>query len=493
MPARQRGYWILLLLVLLGGFGCYALHPRPQHISFEPAAFTPNSGAIPALRGAAKTANLVICVMDAARADHIGCYGYPRDTTPNIDRLVRESVVFRQHFSQHVTTKPSAGSLFTSQYSDTHLAYGNRQLLEGTFTLAKGLEAAGFRTVLFSSNPNASPATGIGVDFQETHDQTEVKPLVAGWQELTSPAALLTVIASWLKKHGHRRFFAYVHFDPPHQPYLQPQEMTRLFAGQRPPNFRPGDFAFPVDDRRMLATCWHPPLPEWINLYDANLRYADWAVGELEKLLRQARVLDNTLFIVTSDHGEAFGEHGYLWHERGVYDELVHIPLLIRLPGGLRPIGSVDALTEAIDLLPTVCDLFEIPYPKEEVQGRSLLPLLAGLRKNAHPYVFSRSDGKPPCYLVRSQCWSLLLWGNGKWRALYDLKADPGQRKNVITQRPEVAKEMLEAFREFALAQRRPPLDFLRPDVKLTPLPEAGEVKLTPEVRRELRALGYLD
>jgi len=439
-----------------------------------------------------RDANVVLVVVDAARADHIGCYGYPRDTTPNIDRLARESVLFERHYCQHVTTKPSTASLFASQHTDTHLASGNRHLLDGTFTIAKGLEAAGLRTIMFSSNPNASPGAAIGLDFQKTFDQSDVEPLVDGWEELTSPEALLTLIEEWVRRHRRGRFFMYVHFDPPHQPYIQPEEMTKLFEGRQPPSFEPGDFAFPVGDREMLRTCVRPPLPDWINLYDANLRYADWAVGEVERLLREVGVFDKTLFIVTSDHGEAFGEHGYLWHERGVYEELTHIPLLIRFPDGVRPAETVGALTQAIDLLPTVFDTLMIPYPREGIQGRSLLPLIAGLTDRVHDFVFCRSDGKPPSYLVRGLDWALMLWGNGEWRALYDLSADPGQRENVIAERPEVAEEMLAAFRGFALEQRRPPLDFLDPEAEMPPMPEAAESELTPRMKERLRALGYV-
>ncbi len=123
-------------------------------------------------------------------------------------------------------------------------------------------------------------------------------------------------------------------------------------------------------------------------------------------------MLERTLLVVTSDHGEAFGEHGYLWHERGVYDELVRVPLLVRLPGGELP-GEITALTQSIDLLPTVFDLIEVPYPRQGVQGRSLLPVMAGLADRAHDYVFCRSDGKPHSYLVRSLDWALILYFTG--------------------------------------------------------------------------------
>jgi arylsulfatase A-like enzyme len=236
----------------------------------------------------------------------------------------------------------------------------------------------------------------------------------------------------------------------------------------------------------------HPWWPDWVNLYDANLRYADWAVGELERLLREAGVLDRTLLLVTADHGEAFGEHGYIWHGSGVYDELVHVPLLMRFPGG-SPNGAVSGLTQTIDLLPTIFDVLEVPYPREGLQGTSLLPLMAGLADQAHDHVFARCRGEPPSYLVRSLKWAFMLWGNGEWRALYDLEADPGQRKNVIDEHPEAAEAMLAAFEAFALQQRRPPVEFLDPDAAAAPLPAAEETQMTPEVERRLRALGYLD
>jgi hypothetical protein len=118
---------------------------------------------------------------------------------------------------------------------------------------------------------------------------------------------------------------------------------------------------------------------------------------------------------------------------------------------------------------------------------------MAGLEDRWHRYAFCRSDGKPPSYLVRDLDWALMLWGNGEWRALYDLGADPEQRWNVIDEHPEVAEDMLAAFRELAFQQRRPPLEFLDPDAPPLPMPDGRETELTPEVERRLKALGYVD
>lgn len=489
----SRCLWALLLLsASLLGLAGYRGCCRWRSLPADAAPLTPSGKQVNALRAAAQRANLVICVLDAARADHIGCYGYPRETTPNIDALAASSLRFDRHFTQYVSTKPSTASLMTGQYSDTHLVTGDRGLLPDTFTMARGLRAAGFRTALFSSNPNSSPGMGIGLDFRDRYDQTSVKALVRKWEEWTRPEPLLKLFEWWLTKHRRSRFFVYMHLDPPHQPYQQPEEMTALFRGQTPPRFQPGAYQFPVAEQSTLKPYPHVPLLEWVNLYDANLRYADWAVGELLRMLEEAGVLENTLFVLTADHGEAFGEHGYFWHERGVYDELTRIPLIIKWPGEAVAPRVVMQLTETVDVLPTVFDAFRVRYPKEGVQGRSLLPLIAGLPEKAHDYAFARSDGDPPSYLVRSLDHALILYGNGRWRALYDLRADPGQRHNVITQQSGEARRMLAAFGEFARGQRRPPLNFLDPGAILPPPADVPAVGASPEVKKQLRGLGYL-
>ncbi len=433
-------------------------------------------------------------MIDAARADHLGCYGYPRGTTPNIDAIAEESQVFTRHFCQATQTKPSTASLFTSQYPHTHLTLLNRGVEQSTLTIARGLAAAGFQTALFSSNVNASPEVGLGHRFQESYARPEVQKVLRGKETQRSPEPLLRLFRGWLRERGNSRFFAYVHLLPPHRPYAQPGAMTDLFKGRQPPGFRedkytPGEFDFPIT--RPIETGL-PPLPEWINLYDANLRYGDWAVGEIVSLLREYGVFDNTVFVVTSDHGEAFGEHGFVLHGPPIHDEVSHIPLLIRIPG--RMAGQrIDALTESIDLLPTVFDLLEVPYPEEGIQGRSLLPLIAGDTDKVRDHVFTRSAEDAGKYMVRGLDHSLLLFGNGKWRALYDLETDPEQRHNVMADQPAVADELLEVFRAFVGEQRLPPVNFLDPSVEEPPLPAAGTVEVSPELRKELRALGYLD
>jgi arylsulfatase len=488
--ARQTLLWLLLaLLAALGAYGIVRLWGSLR----LPSYFIPNRPEVAAVRQASKRANVVVLVLDAVRADHVGCYGYPRDTTPNLDRLAKQSAVFEQHFCQFTRTKESTASLFTSQYADSHLAYRDRPLADSAFTIARGLTGAGFSTALFSSNFNASPALDLGRHFQEAYYDPQITEVMRGTETRWSPEPCLRLFGDWLDEHGSERLFAYIHLMPPHTPYDQPEEMTELFRGREPPGYRPDkyhpeQYDFPIEVEPHNAPL---PLPEWINLYDANLRYGDWAVGETERLLKGVGIFEKTILIVTSDHGEAFGEHGFVWHGEPIHDEVAHIPLLIRFPGG-RAAQRVGALTESIDLLPTIFDLFLIRYPEEQVQGRSLLDLVAGLTDSVRDYAFTRAPRHSHKYMMRNHRHSLLLWGNGRWRTLYDLAADPGQNENVVAEEPEVVEQMARAFEEFALAQRVPPLNFLDPEVEVPRLPPAKATRLAPEVKKALRDLGYL-
>lgn len=321
------------------------------------------------LRSGCQNANLVICLLDAARPDHMGCYGYPRATTPNIDRLAEESLIFDGHYCQATYTGPSTACLFTGQYPETNMGccqVSNRPLPEPTITLLRVLEGAGFRTALFSSNVMVAPEGpyGNGGGFRDSFTFTQLQEMLPEGEEQRrrhSPEPMLRLFGGWLQEHKDDRFFAYIHFTLPHSPYRMPLKFRLPFERRKPPGYtpdkyHPGQFDFPVE-RENIET---PALPGWINLYDANFRYADWAIAEVERMLRKAGVFEKTLFIVTSDHGEAFGEHGWVTHGAPWHEEVTHIPLIMRFPSYDFSARHISALTESVDVLPTVFDIFQI-------------------------------------------------------------------------------------------------------------------------------------
>jgi len=422
-------------------------------------------------------ANVIVCVLDAARADHVGCYGYPRDTTPNLDKLARESVVFERHYAEYPQTKASTASLLTSRHADSHLAVEMRKVGQDSFFMQRGLKQAGFTTAYFSSNAWASPSWGFTDGFDTVYSfnaggfrggDGPARAAPEFHRISREPEELLSAFSRWLDQRDGNRLFAYLHFLPPHHPYNAPEEMQRLFAGSPPPRYRRGRIPF-----RGVRNVGGP--------------------GEHEHLakLRRTGLLDETVLMVTSDHGESLGEHGYKWHPACPFDEALHIPLFIRFPGG-RPAGRVAALTQTLDLLPTIYELLRIPAPAHLIEGRSLLPLIRGEKTAVHDYLFSRTGGDPACYVVRDLRYSLLLFEGGKLRALYDLKTDPWQRRNMVTREPKQVERMVEAFRHFALTQRAAPLQFVEASARPPPLPTGQQVKPSEDMKRELKALGYL-
>ncbi len=487
------GLTITVLLLISGRL----LTPKRPHSASPtkstgtaPITLTTTSPKAKQLRSSLTNKNLVIVVLDAARADHFGCYGYPRETTPNTDRIASSSLVFERHFSQFPHTRSSTSSLFTGLYPDTHGVLAMEGGLANDFTLGQALNAHGFETAFISTSVVASPMMGIGDDFDYVSARTR-GPGEKGRMgpPRRDPGQVLADLPQWLDEHKGKRFCAYIHFLQPHQPYNAPKKIQELFTDS-PPILWQGKFVYPeikpVYTRKLKMSA-----RENANLYDANLRYADWGVGELEKILAERNLLDNTLLIITSDHGEAFGEHGYLGHREGLYNEHVHIPLVVRFPGKDRPIGRVRALTETVDILPTVLDLFGLPIPST-VQGKSLLPLITSERKAVHDFIYARAEGDPESYLIRDQRWAMILFKGGKLKALYDLEHDPWQTRNIIAEQPKEAERLTEAFVKFAKTQRFPPLDFVYSDYRPTVARKGGKIKVTEETKKELKALGYL-
>jgi arylsulfatase len=341
-----------------------ALHARRTVLPSDPITFS--SGPVPSsrIRASVRGANVVICVIDAARANHIGCYGYERDTTPNIDLLARTSVVFERHNAPYPQTKASTASLFTAQHADVHQAVGAQRMSPDVFTMDQGLREAGYTCALFTSNPWVSTALGLAVTFDVTRigrrgERGRGGPVWARESEDeigAAPEDLVAAFKEWLSEGAESPFLAYVHFMPPHHPYVAPPDMEALFAEQAPPGYERGDFPF-----EEVADVGGPPShqqpgPELVNLYDSNLRYADDLVQQIVEALAEREVFERTLLIVTSDHGEALGEHGYNWHPACPFDEALHIPLLVRFPRG-EPAGRVQALSQTLDVMPTIYEV----------------------------------------------------------------------------------------------------------------------------------------
>ncbi|WP_226010811.1 sulfatase [Halomicrobium salinisoli] len=304
--------------------------------------------------------NVILLSFDALRADHLGCYGYGRDTSPNLDRLAEESVLFRNAYSASSHTREAVPALLTGQYPDVAIDDGYRL---ATDTVAEALSDVGFATAGFHSNPFVSRAYGFDAGFDEFDDDLHFgkNKFVALAQRALDKLRnrhyaraeeINERSLSWVDSLDDEPFFLWNHYMDTHGPYEPPGEYGTLYA-DRSISDRKAQSLYQraitdpdsiTDEERQLL----------IDLYDGEITYNDEGVGAFLDALRERNLLEESLLIVTADHGDAFGEHGYYEHPRYLHDEITHVPMFVRPPG--ESDGEVDEPASTLDVAATIED-----------------------------------------------------------------------------------------------------------------------------------------
>ncbi len=436
--------------------------------------------------------NILLVSIDTLRRDHVHCYGYARETTPAIDALAREGVRFDDAISVSSWTLPAHVSLLTALPPGIHRVYrpGSR-IPEAVTTLAEVLHRAGYATAGFVSGPFLRSLYNYGQGFDLYDDSTSARGLGASHRGITSPR-LLSLVTAWLDgwrvRRAGRPFFLFVHMWDPHYDYEPPPPYDRLFdPGYRGTvtgrDFERGKAVHPGMDPRDLAHV--------IALYDGEIRFTDEHLGRLIAWLRRSRVLDDTIVVVTSDHGEEFFEHGQKGHQKTLYDELIRIPLVMRYPRRIRPGSVFGRQVRLVDVAPTILGLAGVSAPDGFGSGlaspgreRDLSPWLGGERpaRTAPKLVaFSRLGLWSRLESARTPRWKVVLGGRRRRLEIYDLRRDPDERRDLSARaaRSGQAAALAELVRRRrrALAARAYP-------------PE--HVALPAEHVDRLRALGYI-
>jgi arylsulfatase A-like enzyme len=422
----------------------------------------------------------VILILDALNPDYMSCYGYEQETTPFIDSLAAESVLFTKAYAQTSWTLPSIASLFTSTYPYVHQVWSlERRLSDNAYTLAETLKEKGFITCAITSNAQASSLYNL---FQGFDNQIELfkkdrqmlrsqKRQGVVWAE-----DFIDPLQEWLSVHKSERFFLFIHLLQPHAPYNPPGEYVEEFSrGYRGWLHNRDILVHQGLDPQRVA----PEDLDYIKArYCANIKYTDFYVSKIVSQLEEYGVLEKSILVMTSDHGEAFLEHGYFQHSNSVYEEEVRIPLMIRFPQKYGLGGqAVGELIQSIDLMPTFMDLYKQTAHKESLQGKSLLPLLAGSSQPIHPFVLAFMS--PGSEMLRDKSYKLMR-EKGKYK-LFDLGEDPQEQKNLLSERPITARYMLQ---ELSKLKKR---WVQRPDFTLN-----EDVSLDKKTIEQLRALGYI-
>jgi arylsulfatase A-like enzyme len=419
--------------------------------------------------------NVLVILVDALRADHLGVGGYPLPTSPTIDRLAEEGVAFTSAFAHSSWTKPSIATLFTSLYPGQHGIdrvgvqegddYMTDILHEGYDTLAERFKAAGYSTIGVLNQVHLQDRFG----FAQGFDHFEA---VRGMGALKLNKKLL----KQLEGVGSSPFFAYLHYLDIHWPY------TKRLADKQDA-FGSMDMVSEPPQRGNRVADWVEALDSETDLdalvarYDQEVAFADAAIGELILSLQAMDLYEDTIVMVTSDHGEGFLEHDKLLHSFTPYDEVLRVPLVFRLPEALfTPIPEVDSLTGLVDLMPTLLELASLP-PAAQAQGQSLVPLMQG-ESVPERWIFAESAD---AVAVRSSTHKLIRFHDGRVE-FYDLVADPEEQSPDTGACVDLCGQLAEQL----VGHQRAMSELRRIGQ------EGGTAVLDEKELEELRSLGYL-
>jgi arylsulfatase A-like enzyme len=435
-----------------------------------------------------KQPNIILLVMDSARVANLSCYGYKRPTTPHIDALARQSTRYDQAISVGCWTLPVHASLFTGLYPLNHGITVSRDALpEGFPTLARRLKELGYQTACFSNNAYISSATGLDQGFDTVEDIWRVtnprgtertkmskrikklerrgplaKPVVGLLRramrvrafmkhrrsEKDSGARLTNEkIHAWLR--GSRRpdapFFMFVNYMECHERYSPPHPYDRRFMPARYSPWRvaqvspnkaevlSGSARRRADDLEIMRA-----------LYDGALNYLDEKIAEVARIVESLGLLDDTLLVITSDHGDSLGEHEHLGHRLALYEQLVHVPLIIRFPARFEAGARVARQVQLGDLFPTFLELAGASSAEAGANGfHSLLAPPAErpftVAENTAPISLDSLQAR----MIRTDQYKF-IWKSNQQHELYDLANDPHETANLVAVEADVTRRMVE-------------------------------------------------
>ncbi|HEX9635894.1 MAG TPA: sulfatase [Acidobacteriota bacterium] len=424
--------------------------------------------------------SLVLVSLDTCRADRLSLTGYHRITTPHLDRLAHESVVFQQAIAPDHYTLPSHMSLLTSAYPDVHRVYATSSLDPRWTTLAEALLERGYDTAAFVAGVEwVHPRYGFDQGFARFHYPTH----------LAFAPRLNRNAIPWLWSHRGHPFFLFLHYFDLHSdakglPYGSGLGYEGLFRdperiGRLQSQPRVSDAAL---FQRAIARPDTPFTREEAELlsdqYDSGLVYLDRKLGELLRAIDLSGI--DPVLVVTSDHGEEFLEHGRIGHV-DAYEPVLRVPLMIRFPQRRFAGRRVDQPVRLIDVAPTLLELAGV-QPPVEFEGRSLLGLLRG-QDHFPRYAYAKGDWR---YAVRSERWKLIYTPRSGRSELYDLRSDAAETLNLAPLYPGLTQELKEAILRFVSESLQ------RHDLLLSGPARSTEIQLDEDSRQRLRALGYV-
>lgn len=489
--------------------------------------------------------NIILITLDTLRADHLSCYGYNRKTSPFIDKIANEGILFNECISPSSWTLPSHASIFTGLYPSEHGAIHsalqrNKSKLDKSFTtLAEIMEKNGYLTAGFIGGPYLSSEFGLSQGFEYYNDilipsdmtfvinkLTFTDILITAFKKFINPRKISEVLEyyisdianyiynehfskklldingwkkkadeinsvalPWIEKNKDSRFFLFINYFDTHTPYKLPIGFDNLFDRGYKGKLK----GLPGELYSISSHAYSPTDDDFkylISLYDSQICFLDMNIRKLFEKLDSCKINNDTIVIITSDHGESFGEHGLVNHGFSLYDDNIRVPLIL---WGLDKIGGsrkINTQTSTVDILPTILDITNIPIPNN-IHGKSLLRLISDDHGFERPVVLSEifddiavhrfgDEFKRDLKSFRSKEWKYISSSNGK-NELYNLINDKKEIDNIIKSENKISDKFEKIKDEFLIS-----LNSVLPgkDTKA----EVGN-----NIKEKLKALGYIN
>ncbi len=425
---------------------------------------------------------IILISIDTLRSDHLGTYGYNRATSPNIDNLATESAVFENAYSQSPNTIISHATMLTSLHPIVHGVTPDYKLGPSLTTIAEYFKTAGYKTGGFTTHKDwLCRRMGFGQGFD------------AFYSEYVNARTVNRQVFEFLEKNADDEFFLFIHYYDVHSDFTDLPYRTSTYFDTAFCKDYQGDFNGCSDGvcaseyLKHLNETGTPLLDQdlqyIIGLYDGGILYTDHHIGQLMNKLKELEIYDNTMIVITADHGEEFREHGHFLHEQ-LFSEIMHVPLIMKFPHS-QSIGRYPQMSGVIDIMPTMLDFSAIQHNGQ--QGISLLPIVNGSQTKGHP-VFSTLKLSDICMedhiTVRNRTYSFFTWDKFKHTYLFNLNTDPEETADLSAQYTNIAGTMLKMTKKhFQLNYKaRNRLKHKR-----------RKVQQSAEATKRLKSLGYLN
>lgn len=437
--------------------------------------------------------NVILISIDTLRADHLGCYGYERDASPNIDSFAEESALFLNAYASSPWTLPSHVSMLTSLFGVHHqVVYRNEKMDPSLITLADVLRQNNFFCSAFTGGGYVSSVYGFskGFDFYEDSLSSFLMKDSAEW--------VYRGVSKWLGRNKDKNFFLFIHTYQLHDPYSSPSPYNTMFLDNNAKWEHINLTRYLDGERGAFRSLSEEERQNIISLYDAEIRYTDEElIRPLLENLKEMGLYDQTMIILTSDHGEEFYDHKGWMHGHSLYDELLKAPLIIKFPESKFAGKKIENIISLVDIMPTVLDELCLDVSGLVLDGQSLIPVLRGKENKDRIFLADKGNN-----VLESHIPQKISMNMGKHKLilserfsqedlefflfpppmsgpveLYDLADDPVETKNIADEKPRYAEQIIRQINEiYSKAKKK----------------KIGKPEIDEELKRRLRALGYI-